>query len=108
RGKTLPDLIGLARRILQWELPKHYTEEERYRLTRNAVNHGDSMPHDAVQMREDFDKWKLLLCRRLFIRLGFDGHIASPQNGWSASSPVHEFSEEHNSFRNDTAKAQNT
>ena len=97
-AKTLPKLIGLARDTLGWDVPRHYTEGERYRITRNAVHHGDSLPHDADQVRADFDKWKLFLLRRLFIRLGFDGEVASPERGWASSSPVDEFSEEHNSF----------
>jgi hypothetical protein len=98
-SKSLPTLIGMARGTLRWHVPSHYTEAERYRTTRNAVDHGGSLPHDSRQIRGDFDKWKLFLCRRLFIRLGFNGQVASPQNGWASSSPVHEFSEEHNSFQ---------
>jgi len=97
-SKTLPDLVGLARGTLRWDVPGHYTKGERYRKTRNAVDHGGSLPHDIDQVRTDFDKWKLFLLRRLFIRLGFDGEVASPQKGWASSSPVDEFSEEHNSF----------
>jgi hypothetical protein len=96
--KTLPQLIGLARGKLRWDVPQHYTEGERYRKTRNAVNHGGSLPHDVAQVRADFDKWKLFLLRRLFMKLGFDGKVASPEQGWASSSPVSEFSEEHNSF----------
>ena len=96
--QSLPELISMARNRLNWEIPKHYTEHERYRKTRNAVDHGDSLPHDSYQIRADFDKWKLFLRRRLFLRLGFDGRVKSPQNGWVASSQVTEFSEEHNSF----------
>jgi hypothetical protein len=98
-GKTLPDLIGLARGSLRWDVPRHYTEEERYRRTRNAVAHGGPLPDDIDQFRDDFDKWKLFLLRRLLIRLGFDGEVTSPDNGWLSSSPVDAFSEEHNSFR---------
>jgi hypothetical protein len=97
-AKMLPQLIGLARGQLRWDVPRHYTEGERYRKTRNAVNHGGSLPHDIGQTRADFDKWKLFLLRRLFIRLGFTGVVASPQQGWASLSPVDEFSEEHNSF----------
>ena len=98
-SKTLPKLIGMARGKLRWNVPAHYTEAERYRKTRNAVDHGGPLPHESGQVRGDFDKWKLFLCRRLFIRLGFDGKIASPQNGFASSSPVEEFSKEHNAFR---------
>ena len=97
-SKTLPELVGAARGTLRWDVPRHYTEAERYRTTRNAVDHGSPLPHGTQQVRADFDKWKLFLCRRVFIRLGFDGHITSPQGGWTSSSPVHEFSREHNSF----------
>jgi hypothetical protein len=101
-SKTLPKLIGMARAKgvgkLQWDLPQHYTQAERYRETRNAVAHGGSFPQAASETRWDFDKWMLFLRRRLFMRLGFDGHIASPSGGWRSASPVHDFSEEHNSF----------
>lgn len=96
--KTLPELVGLARGTLGWNVPGHYTQGERYRKTRNAVDHGGLLPHAPVRVRADFDKWKLFLCRRIFIRLGFDGQVASPESGWASSSPVDEFSEEHNSF----------
>jgi hypothetical protein len=33
------------------------------------------------------------------MRLGFDGPVESPQRGFSSSSHVGEFSEEHNPFR---------
>lgn len=97
---TLPDLIGIARGRLRWDVPKHYLEADRYRKTRNAVGHGAALPHAPDQVRADFDKWKLFLSRRLFIRLGYSGHVVSPQEGWVSSSPVHEFSKEHNAFRN--------
>ena len=74
------------------DVPPHYTEGERYRTTRNAVGHGGMLPHKAERVRADFDKWKLFLLRRLFIRLGFDGEVASPEKGWACSSPVDEFS----------------
>jgi hypothetical protein len=98
-AKELPKLIGMARRKLGWDFPRHYTEGERYRTTRNAVAHGGALHDDIDHVRADFDKWKLFLLRRLFIKLGFDGTVASPQDGWASSSPVDEFSEEHNSFR---------
>jgi len=98
-SKNLAGLIGMARGKLRWNVPGHYTKAERYRETRNAVDHGGALPHDAAQVRADFDKWKLFLNRRLFIRLGFDGMIQSPQSGLVSESPVSEFSGEHNSFR---------
>ncbi len=85
-------IVGLARGALTWDVPPHYTEGERYRTTRNAVGHGGMLPHKAERVRADFDKWKLFLLRRLFIRLGFDGEVASPEKGWACSSPVDEFS----------------
>ena len=66
---------------------------------RNAVDHGNQLPHDPKQIRHDFDKERLFLLRRILIRLGFDGKVASPQQGFASSSPIDEFSEEHNSFR---------
>jgi hypothetical protein len=98
-SKYLPELISLARGTLLWDIPRHYTRKERYRNTRNAVAHGNSLPHDIGQIRGDFDKWKLFLLRRMFIRLGFEGEVSSPKAGYASSSPVNEFSEEHNSFR---------
>src|SRR5262249_19369542 len=73
--KTLPPLIGLARDTLRWDVPEHSTEGNRYRRTRNAVAHGGSLPADIDQVRDDFDKWKLFLLRRLFIRLGADRQL---------------------------------
>jgi hypothetical protein len=98
-GKTLPTLIGMARGTLKWDVPSHYTEGDRFRTTRNAIGHGGKVPYDFRQVRDDFDKWRLFLLRRLFIRLGFDGEVTSPHQGWAWSSQVDEFSEEHNSFR---------
>lgn len=97
-SKNLAGLIGAARGLLRWDIPKHYTEEDRYRVVRNAVDHGDSLPHNTVQVRHDYDKWRLFLRRRILLRLGYDGKVASPQQGFAASSPADEFSEEHNSF----------
>lgn len=96
--KNLPELISFARGALRWDIPNHYTAAERYRKTRNAVGHGGVLPNDSRQTRADFDKWKLFLCRRLLIRLGFSGRIASPHFGWAGSSPVNDFTKEHNSF----------
>jgi hypothetical protein len=97
-SKTLPKLIGMARGLLRWDVPYHYTEEDRYRTIRNAVDHGGALPHDPSVVYADFAKWKLFLLRRVFMRLGYTGQVASPQKGWASSSPVEEFSEEHNSF----------
>jgi hypothetical protein len=98
-SKNLPGLVGMARGTLRWDVPSHYTEKERYRTVRNAVDHGGRLPHDPAQVRYDFDKWRLFLLRRILIRLGYDGKVASPQQGLASSSPIDEFSEKHNSFR---------
>jgi hypothetical protein len=95
---TLPKLVSMARAKLRWNMPKHYTEHDRYRKSRNAVDHGAVLPYDVRLTLADFQKWKLFLLRRIFIRLGFDGSVASPQNGWAGSSAVDEFSADHNSF----------
>jgi hypothetical protein len=39
----LPKLIGAARALLRWDIPKHYTAKELYRNLRNAVSHGGEM-----------------------------------------------------------------
>ena len=80
--ESLHDLIGLARGTLRWRVPKHYTKGERYLATRNAVAHGNPLPSDVDQVRADFDKWKLFLLRRLFIRLGFDGEVEIGRASW--------------------------
>jgi hypothetical protein len=98
QGLMFPALIGAARKRLRWDIPPHYTERDRYRLLRNAVSHGDRLPGGAKQVRNDFDKWSLFLLRRLLLRLGFDGQVASPDQGCASMSPVGDFSEEHNSF----------
>jgi hypothetical protein len=93
------DLIGAARRHLGWQLPKHYMAKETTRLLRNAVIHGGTLPTaDNAQFRLLFDKWRLFLFRRVLIRLGYVGNVASPHKGWEAASDVTDFSEEHNDF----------
>lgn len=93
-----PGLISAARKKLVWDIPPHYTAGERYRLLRNAVSHGDHLPGEVKQVRHDFDKWALFLLRRFLLRLGFDGDVASPDQGFISTSAVDDFSEEHNSF----------
>lgn len=95
---TFPHLVGAAKSLLRWEVPKHYTRGERHRVLRNAVAHGNELPFDVADVRGDFDKWHLFLLRRLLMRLGFTGTITSPQNGWVSTSLVGDFSEDHNSF----------
>ncbi len=93
-----PGLISAARKKLLWDIPPHYTAGDRYRLLRNAVSHGGQLPGEAKQVRHDFDKWVLFLMRRYLLRLGFDGDVASPDQGLASSSSVGDFSKEHNSF----------
>jgi hypothetical protein len=90
-------LIGGGRKHLGWQIPKHYTTKEITRLLRNAVIHGDTLPTaDNAQFRLLFDKWRLFLFRRVLIRLGYAGNVASPHKGWASASDVADFSEEHN------------
>jgi len=97
--KTLPQLIGMARKYLKWEIPKHYTAHETLRLLRNAVMHGGTLPlKDSAEFRRAFDKWELFLYRRVLMRLGYGGLVVSPHNGYVSSSKANDFSEEHNSF----------
>jgi hypothetical protein len=96
--RNLPDLIRAARNQLNWDIPSHYTEGDRHRLIRNAVQHGDRLPFEVHNVWEEFAKWKLFLLRRILIRLGFDGPIVSVKSGFAAHSEVDDFGEEHNSF----------
>jgi hypothetical protein len=93
-----PGLISAARSKLLWDIPPHYTAGDRYRLLRNAVAHGGQLPGEAKQIRHDFDKWALFLLRRFLLRLGFDGDVASPDQGFASTSAVGDFTKEHNSF----------
>jgi hypothetical protein len=96
---TLDDLIGATRRILSWNVPKHYTAKHVTRLLRNAVMHGGELPmKDNAEFRHLFDKWRLFLYRRVLIRLGYTGDIVSPFAGIESLSSVGDFSVEHNSF----------
>jgi hypothetical protein len=95
---TLPELLGAARAKLGWTIPNHYTAKERHRRLRNAVAHGGRLPGDIKGVRHDFDKWHLFLLRRLLVRLGYTGEVASPEAGYASSSAVNDFSEEHNAF----------
>jgi len=92
------ELLGAARKKLGWQIPGHYTAKERARLLRNAVSHGGPLPQAPAQVVHDLQKWSLFLMRRLLIRLGFNGRVASPERGYNGSSEVDDFSEEHNSF----------
>jgi hypothetical protein len=95
---TLPELVGAARKRLGWDMPRHYTRNERHRELRNAVAHGNELPFSPEAVRLDFDKWHLFLLRRFLIRLGFTGNVACPAAGWLAESPVGDFTEGRNSF----------
>lgn len=92
-------LIGAARRELGWDIPKHYMVKGTVRIWRNAIVHGGELPDaDTKAFRRLFDKWRLFLFRRVLIRLGYQGEVASPHKGWASSSPVGEFTEEQNAF----------
>jgi len=92
-------LIGVTRRRLGWDIPKHYTARDTPRLLRNAVMHGAEAPvKDSTEFRLLFNKWRLFLFRRILIRLGYKGEVISPWRGVAESSAVDDFSEEHNSF----------
>ena len=80
-------------------MPKHYVARDTIRLLRNAVIHGGELPtKNNADFRAHFDKWRLFLFRRVLVRLRYTGHVVSPERGWKSSSPVNDFSEEHNSF----------
>ena len=97
--KSFKDLIAITRKHLQWDTPKHYTIHERVRKLRNAVMHGGNLPTvDQQEFRSMFDKWRLFLHRRVLIRLGYSGDVASVEGGWKSSSSVDEFSADHNTF----------
>jgi hypothetical protein len=92
------ELLGAARSKLGWQIPGHYNAKDRARLLRNAVSHGGPLPDAPSCVVADLQKWSLFLMRRMLMRLGFDGKIASPENGWKGSSQVNDFSQERNSF----------
>jgi hypothetical protein len=96
--KSLTQLVSAARSTLRWDIPSHYTAGDRVRLLRNAVSHGGDLPESPDSVRRILDKWSLFLMRRFLIRLGYDGKIASPNNGYSSTSLVNDFSESCNSF----------
>lgn len=96
--KMLPELIGMARGQLRWNVPRHYTKGNRHSRLRNAVAHANELPDDPPDVRYDFDKWLLFLTRRFLIRLGFKGKVASPRGGIACSSPVDAFGQEDNDF----------
>jgi hypothetical protein len=73
--KSLPTLVGAARSLLRWDIPRHFAEGDRYREIRNATDHGNTLPHDISEVRSEFDKWRLFLYRRILMRLGYDGRV---------------------------------
>jgi hypothetical protein len=97
-GLKLQSLVGEAKQKLGWDIPKHYTAKDRHSKWRNAVAHGNRLPEAARKFRHYLEKWHLFLLRRLLMRLGYSGDVASPQGGMASSSPVNDFTEEHNSF----------
>jgi hypothetical protein len=97
---AIPTLVGACRRPLGWNIPSHYTAADLYRLLRNAVAHGGKLPiADSREFRANYDKWRLFLVRRVLIRLGYTGKVYSPHYGGASSSPVNDFSKEHNTYR---------
>ena len=94
----LPKLLGMARGLLRWDIQKHYTVRESYSILRNAVMHGLRLPTGAAEARGEFDKWHLFLLRRVLMRLGYDGHVQCPHQGFVSSSAVNDFSAESNLF----------
>jgi hypothetical protein len=98
--KMLPELIGLARKQLGWDIPSHYTEKDRVRELRNAVSHGGELPQSPGFVSKELKKWTLFLMRRVLMQLGFDGLVDCPdtQQKQMSLSPVNDFSERYNSW----------
>lgn len=95
---SFSNLLIATRDKLDWDIPSHYFNGDQARVIRNAVAHGNRLPRPNGQVREELDKWQLFLMRRVLMRLGFDGQIASPNGHMWSESQVSDFSEEHNSF----------
>jgi hypothetical protein len=55
---------------------------------------------DSAGFRLLFNEWRLFLFlfRRVLIRLKYQGKVISPHKGWSSSSDVGDFSEDHKVF----------
>jgi hypothetical protein len=103
---TFHELIGATKNRLSWNVPKHYSVGQATRLLRNAVMHGGELPtNDNAEFRRQFDKWRLFLYRRVLVRLGYTGEVVSPFQGIESSSPVDDFSPEHNTFEPNGAAA---
>lgn len=98
--KMLMALIGLARKQLGWDIPSHYTEQDRVRELRNAVSHGGELPQAPGIVSKELKKWTLFLMRRVLMKLGFDGPVSCPdiQQKQMSLSPVNDFSERYNSW----------
>jgi hypothetical protein len=98
----LGPLVGRVRRRIGWQLPSHYEPNDRWRLLRNAVAHGnerrETAMKDSGQFRQEFDKLKLLLNRLALLQLGYRGNVLAPgERGWHESQ-VDDFSEDRNTF----------
>ncbi len=96
----IPKIFRIVRNELGWDIPTHYSTDERAKRLRNAVAHGGPLPLPSDQVRSDLDKWSLFLMRRMLMHLGFSGLVRSPNltTGEWQESPVADFSEAHNSF----------
>lgn len=102
KATNLSDLIGAARRDLQWNVPKHYDPGDTTRVLRNAVMHGGDLPtKDNAEFRLHFNKWRLFLFRRVLLRLGYTGAVLAPYQGTEVESAVDDFSAAYNSFEPD-------
>lgn len=98
----LGGLINRVRKMKGWRLPRHYEDEDRWRLLRNAVAHGNERPgtvtKDNAAFRQEFDKLKLLLYRLALLQLGYRGDVLAAGEG-RHESRVDDFSEDRNTFR---------
>ena len=96
----IPRIFRAVEKQLGWEIPTHYSTDDRAKNLRNAVAHGGPLPLPPDQARNDLDKWSLFLIRRVLMHLGFGGLVRSPnlKAGEWQESPVDDFSEDHNSF----------
>lgn len=99
----LGPLVGKVRRVLGWNIPRHYEPNDRWRVLRNALAHGNERPEaaapNAAQFRQEFDKLKLLLYRLALLKLGYRGNVLAPSDGRWHASGVDEFAEDRNTFR---------
>lgn len=96
----IPKIFRAAQKQLGWQIPPHYSVDDRTKRLRNAVAHGGPLPLPPDQVHHDLDKWWLFLMRRVLMHLGFTGSVRSPniKAGRWQMSQVNDFSEDHNSF----------